>query len=172
VVETKAALARATALPDGDVKHAQIQSITSLIQTMIDSCPSQGQPHPDYPGMRPPGVNNVSRLLWKKGLLVDLAKIPHSLNLSSASLAQTVNVVLRPLDTLTRSINLPASGLGSASDGGGSSSVARSRETGDRTRHDARSQRWGTANDGGTDRGGYQALRPNFDRIRQAAGEL
>lgn len=47
------------------------------------------------------------KILVKKGMLVDLARIPHSLDLSSPFLAATVNAALKPLETLSRSVNSP-----------------------------------------------------------------
>ena len=47
------------------------------------------------------------RTLLKKGLVVDLARIPHSLDLSSPSMASTVNAALKPLETLSRIVNQP-----------------------------------------------------------------
>ena len=51
--------------------------------------------------------NNMIKSLVKKGVLVDLARIPHSLDLSSPFLATTINCVLKPLETLSRSVNSP-----------------------------------------------------------------
>lgn len=51
--------------------------------------------------------NNMMKILVKKGVLVDLARIPHSLDLSSPFLAPTINAVLKPLETLSRSVNSP-----------------------------------------------------------------
>ena len=51
--------------------------------------------------------NNMMKILVKKGVLVDLARIPHSLELSSPFLANTINSALKPLETLSRSVNSP-----------------------------------------------------------------
>lgn len=51
--------------------------------------------------------NNMMKILVKKGMLVDLARIAHSLDLSSPFLASTVNAALKPLETLSRSVNSP-----------------------------------------------------------------
>ena len=40
VSEVKAALGRALALPESQIKHVKVQALASLICTMIDSCPS------------------------------------------------------------------------------------------------------------------------------------
>jgi len=52
-------------------------------------------------------MNNMVRVLLKKGLLNDLARIPHCLDLSSPRMANTMNVALKPLETLSRIINQP-----------------------------------------------------------------
>ena len=43
VSEVKAALQRALALQESSSKHQRIQAIASIINTMIESCPSPGQ---------------------------------------------------------------------------------------------------------------------------------
>ncbi len=40
-------------------------------------------------------MNNVVRLLLKRGLVTDLARIPHALDLSSPAMATTVNCALK-----------------------------------------------------------------------------
>ena len=46
-------------------------------------------------------------MLLKKGLVTDLARIPHSLDLSSPNMPNTVNAALKPLETLSRIVNQP-----------------------------------------------------------------
>ena len=63
-----------------------------------------------------PGINNMVRIMIKKGVVTDLARVPHSLDLSSPNVATTVNAVLRPLETLSRIVNQPSAlGGGAAS---------------------------------------------------------
>lgn len=79
---------------------------------MIDACPSTASP-PHGTAATPAGavkgptssVNNITRLLLKKGFVTDLARITHSLDLSSPNMANTVNSALKPLDTLSRMVN-------------------------------------------------------------------
>jgi len=52
-------------------------------------------------------MNNMVRVLLKKGLVNDLARIPHCLDLSSPRMANTMNIVLKPLETLSRIVNQP-----------------------------------------------------------------
>ncbi|XP_057320129.1 E3 ubiquitin-protein ligase HUWE1-like isoform X1 [Microplitis mediator] len=112
VTEVKAALLRTLSLPESSEKHAQLQLLIGLISTMIDSCP----PTSHTPLRVPPkvhqynNVNYVVRIMLKKGIITDLAKIPHSLDLSSPNMAGTINAALKPLETLSRIINQPMPG--------------------------------------------------------------
>ncbi len=112
VTETKAALSRALCLPESSEKHTRVQSLTLLISVMIEACPPPGsaqqQPSNSYNKHHPNTMNNVIRILLRKGLVVDLARIPHSLDLSSPSMAATVNSALKPLETLSRVVNQPS----------------------------------------------------------------
>lgn len=107
VSELKAALQRALALPESSEKHTKIQSLTSLISVIIESCPSPGQiPNQVFKGQQTL-INNIVKSLLKKGIVTDLARIPHSLDLSSPYMANTINSALKPLETLSRSVNQP-----------------------------------------------------------------
>lgn len=107
VSELKAALQRALALPESSEKHIKIQSMTSLISVIIESCPSPGQiPNQVFKGQQTL-INNIVKSLLKKGIVTDLARIPHSLDLSSPYMANTINSALKPLETLSRSVNQP-----------------------------------------------------------------
>lgn len=112
VTELKNALQRALSLPESTEKHSQIQMLTGLICTMIENCPpTQQQP---YRNMKMHSsnhnsniVNNIVRMMLRKGIMSDLAKIPHYLDLSSPNMATTVNAALKPLETLSRIVNQP-----------------------------------------------------------------
>ena len=54
-----------------------------------------------------------------QGIINDLARVTHSLDLSSPNVAATVNAVLKPLETLSRIVNQPT-GLGPGGQRGGS----------------------------------------------------
>ncbi|CAN8005050.1 unnamed protein product, partial [Ixodes pacificus] len=116
VNEVKGALHRALALPEGTEKHARIQALTGLVGTMIESCPpaqatsSFRQLHARSVVRGSRSMNNMVRVLLRRGLVTDLARIPHSLDLSSPHMAATVNSALKPLETLSRIVNLPAQG--------------------------------------------------------------
>ena len=47
-------------------------------------------------------MNTMVRLLLKRGVVTDLARLPHSLDLASPSMAATINSALKPLETLSR----------------------------------------------------------------------
>lgn len=53
-------------------------------------------------------VNTVVKLLIRKGVVTDLARVPHNLDLSSPYMAATINSTLKPLETLSRAVNAPA----------------------------------------------------------------
>lgn len=112
VTEVKAALIRTLALPESSEKHTQLQLLIGLISTMIDSCPAS--PHPPLRGSlklhQYTNVNYIVKIMLKKGIITDLAKIPHSLDLSSPNMAGTINAALKPLETLSRIINQPMPG--------------------------------------------------------------
>ncbi|KAK8782859.1 hypothetical protein V5799_015800 [Amblyomma americanum] len=108
VIEVKAALQRALALPETAEKHARIQALTGLVGTMIESCPP-AQAASSFRQLHA-SMNNMVRVLLRRGLVTDLARIPHSLDLSSPHMAATVNSALKPLETLSRIVNLPSQG--------------------------------------------------------------
>lgn len=53
-------------------------------------------------------MNNMIRVMVRKGLVTDLARIPHSLDLSSPNMAGTINAALKPLELVSRIVNLPS----------------------------------------------------------------
>jgi len=115
VTEVKAALTRTLALPESSEKHAQLQLLIGLISTMIDSCPpnmSHTQLRASLRAHQYNNVNYIVRIMLRKGIITDLAKIPHSLDLSSPNMAGTINAALKPLETLSRIINQPMPGAG------------------------------------------------------------
>ncbi|XP_076261399.1 HECT, UBA and WWE domain containing E3 ubiquitin protein ligase 1 isoform X2 [Rhynchophorus ferrugineus] len=103
VTEVKTALARALVLPESSEKHSQIQHICGIISTMIDNCPVT----PTGRVMIVSQVNNIIKMMIKRGLFNDLAKITHYLDLSSPHTSFTANAALKPLESLSRTINQP-----------------------------------------------------------------
>ncbi|XP_062420507.1 E3 ubiquitin-protein ligase HUWE1 isoform X6 [Pungitius pungitius] len=119
VNEVKAALSRALAMIEGPEKHARLQAVMCIISTIMESCPSTSSFYSTAAAKtQHNGMNNIIRLFLKKGLVNDLARVPHSLDLSSPNMANTVNAALKPLETLSRIVNQPSSLFGAK---GGSS---------------------------------------------------
>lgn len=113
VTEVKAALNRTLALPESTEKHSQLQLLIGLISTMIDSCPpaSHTQLRASLKlNQYSSNVNYIVKIMLRKGIITDLAKIPHSLDLSSPNMAATINAALKPLEHLSRIINQPTPG--------------------------------------------------------------
>ncbi|KAK6177350.1 hypothetical protein SNE40_015469 [Patella caerulea] len=105
VSEIKSALQRALCLPESSEKHSRLQALTAIISTMIESCPSPGNiPNQVFKGQQAI-MNNMVKILIKRGLVSDLARVPHCLDLSSPYMANTINSALKPLETLSRSVN-------------------------------------------------------------------
>ncbi|KAL1492672.1 hypothetical protein ABEB36_010896 [Hypothenemus hampei] len=102
VSEVKAALGRALAMPESAEKHSQIQHICGVISTMIDTCPLSTRSIHNISA-----VNNIIKMMIRRGLFNDLAKISHSLDLSSPHTSFTANAALKPLESLSRTINQP-----------------------------------------------------------------
>ncbi|XP_056278229.1 E3 ubiquitin-protein ligase HUWE1 isoform X8 [Pseudoliparis swirei] len=113
VNEVKAALSRALAMTEGPEKHARLQAVMCIISTIMESCPSTSSFYSTAAAKtQHNGMNNIIRLFLKKGLVNDLARVPHSLDLSSPNMANTVNAALKPLETLSRIVNQPSSLFG------------------------------------------------------------
>ncbi|XP_043426215.1 E3 ubiquitin-protein ligase HUWE1 isoform X7 [Prionailurus bengalensis] len=116
VNEVKAALGRALAMAESTEKHARLQAVMCIISTIMESCPSTSSFYSSATAKtQHNGMNNIIRLFLKKGLVNDLARVPHSLDLSSPNMANTVNAALKPLETLSRIVNQPSSLFGSKS---------------------------------------------------------
>ncbi|XP_041430845.1 E3 ubiquitin-protein ligase HUWE1-like isoform X3 [Xenopus laevis] len=114
VNEVKAALGRALAMAESTEKHARLQAVMCIISTIMESCPSTSSFYSTATTKtQHNGMNNIIRLFLKKGLVSDLARVPHSLDLSSPNMANTVNAALKPLETLSRIVNQPSSLFGS-----------------------------------------------------------
>ena len=53
-----------------------------IISTIMESCPSTSSFYSSAAKTQHNGMNNIIRLFLKKGLVNDLARVPHSLDLS------------------------------------------------------------------------------------------
>lgn len=117
VNEVKASLGRASSMPESCEKHARLQSLAGIVGTMIDCCPPvtpqqtnprQANASAQQQQQQQQLSNNIVRLFVRKGLVTDLARIPHLLDLSAPHMFATVNAILKPLETLSRFVNLPS----------------------------------------------------------------
>ncbi|RZB39554.1 DUF913, HECT, DUF908 and/or WWE domain containing protein [Asbolus verrucosus] len=105
VSEVRAALLRALMMPESTEKHSQVQLIAGIISIMIDNCPSSQARVKSQPPT--PQMNNIVRLMIRKSLFNDLARVPHYLDLSSPNTPFTVNACLKSLEALSRIVNQP-----------------------------------------------------------------
>lgn len=96
VTEVKVALNRALLLPESSEKHTQVQHICSIISTMIENCP------PAHNRWATSQVNNIVKIMIRRGVFNDLAKVTHYLDLSSPNTPFTANAALKPLESLSR----------------------------------------------------------------------
>ncbi|CAF4617801.1 unnamed protein product [Rotaria sp. Silwood1] len=111
VNEVKMSLNKILILPECDEKHMKLQALANIINTMIESCPAPNTsaPQQGQHRMSQSIINNMIKIMYKRGLINDLAKMIHSIELSSPKLADTVNAVLKPMETLSRAINYATS---------------------------------------------------------------
>ncbi len=114
VQEVKQALNRAVSLPESSDKHIKIQAFASIINTMIETCPPiQNVQQQQQAGLRNlPNqlnlVNNMMKIMHKKSLINDLARVPHHMDLSCLKCTETLNTLLKPLETMTKTLNISA----------------------------------------------------------------
>ena len=102
IAEMKASLGRALALPESTSKHSRLQALFTLVQAMIETGPHTTPHAASQP-------NSVTKLLLKKGLVNDLARVPHSLDLASPNFVATINCLLKPLEKLSGVVNQQSS---------------------------------------------------------------
>ncbi|UYV80320.1 HUWE1 [Cordylochernes scorpioides] len=146
VNEIKLALHRALSLPESSEKHSRVQALAGLLSTTIESCPPLiGSASSFQRGNNSGGMNSIVRLLLRRGLVGDLARVPHHLDLASPHMAATVNAALKPLETLSKIVNIPpanqmgprSAGQRKASTSGGASSGQRADLMEEDTQHDS-----------------------------------
>lgn len=100
MTELKNSLSRTLHLPESKSKHQQLQALFNLITSMIETAaPISFSSHP------PLHNTGFIKLLIKRGLISDLARIAHNLDLSSHDLVSTINVMLKPLEKLSNLAN-------------------------------------------------------------------
>ncbi|XP_025833004.1 E3 ubiquitin-protein ligase HUWE1-like [Agrilus planipennis] len=116
VGEVKSALIRALMMQESIEKHTQVQLLTGIIWTVIENCPpanNQMRVHKAQ-SMSSGQMNNMVKLMLKKGIFNDLARVPHCLDLSSPNFPATVNSALKPMEALSRIVNQPVTGNASS----------------------------------------------------------
>lgn len=107
--DVRNSLLRAVTMPESAEKHVQMQMIASLISTIIEHSPPiamQMKPFHVHP-LNYLNMNHMIRLILRRGIVADLARFTHCIDLSSPHLAATINAALKPLDILTRVLNQP-----------------------------------------------------------------
>lgn len=110
VSEVKAALVRALLMTESTEKHRRLQHITGIILSMIEQCPPVQQIRIFKAQTFNANVNNIARLMLRKGIFNDLARVPHCLDMSSPSFPITINTALKPMECLSKIVNQPVTG--------------------------------------------------------------
>lgn len=97
VGEFRAAFSRSLVLPESQLKHFRIRAMAGLLAHIVD---------PQAVNISPRAVNpsQFVRMLIRKGVITDLSKAVHSLELSSPLLTMTMNSLLKPLESMTKII--------------------------------------------------------------------
>lgn len=89
----------------------KIQALSTLITLVVESCPnSTFNPFHGRTGTTL-GSNSTSvlKLMAKRGLITDLARVIQNLDLSSPNMPATVNSLLKTLEFLSKTLNYPHS---------------------------------------------------------------
>lgn len=110
VSEVKSALIRALVLTESGEKHKRLQHITGIILNMIEQCPPVQQVRIFKAETFNANVNNIARLMLRKGIFNDLARVPHCLDMSSPNFPITINSALKPMECLSKIVNQPVTG--------------------------------------------------------------
>jgi len=92
VNEFKNCFAHALLLPESSVKHNWLRSLANLLSAILDKQSSLS-------------ARTAARMLVRKGIITDLARAVHCLDLNSSHLVSTVNTLLKPLESLTKFVN-------------------------------------------------------------------
>ncbi|KAH7639382.1 e3 ubiquitin-protein ligase huwe1-like protein [Dermatophagoides farinae] len=110
VIEIKNALNRAVFLPESYEKHAKIQALSPLITSIVEAQCTSSSLQNNHSYYRAPLLSASSpliKLLIRKNLITDLAKVIQYLDLSSPMMITTVNSLLKTLDFLSKTLNTP-----------------------------------------------------------------
>lgn len=99
IVEIKIALSRAVCLPEIVEKHNKIQALSNLIMGIVEAQALHHKPN------IPINSSPFFKLLIRKNLIADFAKVIQSLDLSSPFMPNTVNQLLKTLEYLSKTLN-------------------------------------------------------------------
>ncbi|RZF32790.1 hypothetical protein LSTR_LSTR011436 [Laodelphax striatellus] len=112
VNEVKSALQRALTMKESAKKHQHVVDLVGIVTIMIENCPPvpiNSTPLTTSLKLSQFSTNNMVRFMMKRNIVVDLARISHTLDLSSPKMSSTVNAALKPLETLSRIMSCPPS---------------------------------------------------------------
>lgn len=73
---------------------------------MIETCPTIQTQQQQRPLPQQNIVNNMMKIMHKKGLINELARVPHSIDLGNVKTIDTINSLLKPLETMTKTLNI------------------------------------------------------------------
>lgn len=94
-------------------KHQRICALVGLVTLVKDACPTVHMQMPTSGKTAAPVIpirtNNIVKWLMRKKIVMDLARLVHHLDLAGPHTVNTLNAILKPLEELTRIINMPAS---------------------------------------------------------------
>ncbi|XP_076800643.1 E3 ubiquitin-protein ligase HUWE1-like isoform X1 [Clavelina lepadiformis] len=108
VSELKSSLSRAVHIPESVDKHIKLRSLLDMIHTIIESASKSTSlsrmslKRQSQDSSSDQSSGNIPKLMIRRGLAADLAKIAHFIDLGSSEMAETVNAALKPLEILTR----------------------------------------------------------------------
>ena len=95
---------------DTKKKYTDVSCILSLISDMMAMCPPVSWlsfVNNSFVKMKNnvSYLSNISKLFTRKGLINELARLPHNLDLSNPNFVLAMNAALKPLETLTKLAN-------------------------------------------------------------------
>lgn len=105
VIELKSAIQRVLHQPESLIKHQHLRALLDLISTSIEHAAAQRSRFTSVSSHNihiNKEFNTISILMVKHGIAQDLARLTHSLDLSSPYLAATLNGALKSLETLSK----------------------------------------------------------------------
>merc|ERR1719376_676706 len=109
VNELKGAINRAVGFPESKKKHMKLRALLELTGVIIQVTTVKQVPRirsrveqQEMQGNHPHNNQYMPKLMVRRGLAADLAKVIHHIDLGSSEMAETVNAALNPLEILCR----------------------------------------------------------------------